>query len=233
MQGPIKKRTKKFDDGLPSVDSTEASGDEVDGDYLYDDKRDGLFKSDPDDLRNECRQSGLGAVVGDKSTQSAIHKIRNGGITKKSSKSTKRPTLSKKAKHTSVPNALNAPMSPASTVPQSRKTSSASTLNFQHQLGADEEDLSSKPRCQRCRKSKKGCDRQRPCQRCKDAGIGIEGCISEDEGNGRKGRFGRHMGVSVKKDLEGFTHPDNESEIAGAILTGMATSPEKSKKRKR
>ncbi|RMZ88697.1 hypothetical protein DV736_g4079, partial [Chaetothyriales sp. CBS 134916] len=52
------------------------------------------------------------------------------------------------------------------------------------------------------RPHKKGCDRQRPCQRCKDAGIGIEGCISEDEGNGRKGRFGRHMGVPVKKAME-------------------------------
>lgn len=67
----------------------------------------------------------------------------------------------------------------------------------------DEEDLSTKPRCQRCRKSKKGCDRQRPCGRCKDAGIGIEGCISEDEGNGRKGRYGRHMGVSVQRAEEG------------------------------
>ncbi|KAL8851623.1 MAG: hypothetical protein Q9221_003460 [Calogaya cf. arnoldii] len=41
------------------------------------------------------------------------------------------------------------------------------------------------PRCQRCGKNKKGCDGQRPCQRCKDAGIGVEGCVSEDEGNGR------------------------------------------------
>ncbi|RMZ85541.1 hypothetical protein DV737_g552, partial [Chaetothyriales sp. CBS 132003] len=84
----------------------------------------------------------------------------------------------------------------------STSTTASSSLNFQHQLAADEEDLSTKPRCQRCRKSKKGCDRQRPCQRCKDAGIGIEGCISEDEGNGRKGRFGRHMGVPVKKAME-------------------------------
>lgn len=67
---------------------------------------------------------------------------------------------------------------------------------------AGDEDLSMLPRCQRCRKSKKGCDRQRPCGRCKDAGIGIEGCISEDEGNGRKGRFGRHMGVPVKTSGE-------------------------------
>ncbi|KAF2233425.1 hypothetical protein EV356DRAFT_448431 [Viridothelium virens] len=97
--------------------------------------------------------------------------------------------------------AAKAPISPSSLPPPSRKTSNASTtLTFQsHTLnaGEEEEDLSTKPRCQRCRKSKKGCDRQRPCQRCKDAGIGIEGCVSEDEGNGRKGRYGRHMGVPI------------------------------------
>lgn len=55
-----------------------------------------------------------------------------------------------------------------------------------HVLGPDEP--LPKPRCQRCRKSKKGCDRQRPCQRCKDAGIGADGCISEDEAGTRRGR---------------------------------------------
>ena len=113
-----------------------------------------------------------------------------------------------------------------------RKTSSTSTGTLQ-QLGADEEDLSAKPRCQRCRKSKKGCDRQRPCQRCKDAGIGVEGCVSEDEGNGRKGRYGRHMGVTIKKN-DGSTDNDDYQAV-GAILTGMATaeSSDKNKKRKR
>ena len=84
----------------------------------------------------------------------------------------------------------------------SRKGSFGSVSTSTYLLGADDEDLSSKPRCQRCRKSKKGCDRQRPCQRCKDAGIGVEGCVSEDEVNGRKGRYGRHMGVPVVKDLD-------------------------------
>ncbi|CAI4210218.1 unnamed protein product [Parascedosporium putredinis] len=64
----------------------------------------------------------------------------------------------------------------------------------------EQPDLSTKPRCQRCRKSKKGCDRQRPCGRCRDAGLSADQCISEDEGNGRKGRYGRHMGVPIKKD---------------------------------
>ncbi|KAF2863118.1 hypothetical protein K470DRAFT_211372 [Piedraia hortae CBS 480.64] len=115
------------------------------------------------------------------------------------------------------------PMSPASLPGTSRKGSSASALNFQHQPLADEEDLSSKPRCQRCRKSKKGCDRQRPCGRCRDAGIGIEGCISEDEGNGRKGRYGRHMGVPIKK----------ESEVFGERQTQQVLAPAQTDKRKR
>lgn len=82
-------------------------------------------------------------------------------------------------------------------------TAASTTSSMAGDPDGDEEDLSSKPRCQRCRKSKKGCDRQRPCGRCKDAGIGIDGCISEDEGNGRKGRYGRHMGVPVRKDENG------------------------------
>jgi hypothetical protein len=126
------------------------------------------------------------------------------------------------------------PMSPSSMPAPSRKASIASTINFQHQLGTDEEDLSSKPRCQRCRKSKKGCDRQRPCGRCKDAGIGIEGCISEDEGNGRKGRYGRHMGVTIKKAEESIGG-DMSPPTAAASSYGSMGPPlsDKSKKRKR
>jgi hypothetical protein len=48
-------------------------------------------------------------------------------------------------------------------------------------------------RCTRCKKSKKGCDRQRPCGRCADAG---EDCVTEDEGSGR-GRT--HRGNGRKK----------------------------------
>lgn len=92
------------------------------------------------------------------------------------------------------------PMSPAS-LPGSRMQSVASNAGSPLAAGDDEHpDLSTKPRCQRCRKSKKGCDRQRPCGRCKDAGLSAEACISEDETNGRKGRYGRHMGVPLVKD---------------------------------
>ena len=160
----------------------------------------------------------------------------SGGITMKPPKQLKH--LSKKPHKQGPPTMASTngqpPISPSSLPPPSRKTSAGSALNFQHPLGDDEEDLSSKPRCQRCRKSKKGCDRQRPCQRCKDAGIGIEGCVSEDEGNGRKGRYGRHMGVSVKR-VENPDVADNEEAAAGAILTGMGLEPfgGANKKRKR
>ena len=153
----------------------------------------------------------------------------------KSGKSSKpRSNTLPKPPKTTQPGLMKAPSAPASSS-QVRK-SSGSSLNFQHPLGADEEDLSSKPRCQRCRKSKKGCDRQRPCGRCKDAGIGIEGCVSEDEGNGRKGRYGRHMGVAVKLNAEGLPSEQPDSIMAApdtADTTDFQGSLDKNKKRKR
>jgi Fungal Zn(2)-Cys(6) binuclear cluster domain len=143
-----------------------------------------------------------------------------------------RATLPKLSKSSGNSVLMKAPSVPVGS--PVRKTS-ASMLNFQHHLAADEEDLSSKPRCQRCRKSKKGCDRQRPCQRCKDAGIGIEGCVSEDEGNGRKGRYGRHMGVVVKKPADDLGD-EVSSRGTGAIATEHTPAEgnsDKSKKRKR
>lgn len=228
----IGRHHKHLNNGLPSTDSTEPSGDEVDGDYVYDDKKDGVFKSEPDDLVTEFGQAIKPRLPGSRhrniSKASSVSSLKN---TSKVSKSKSTANV-KRVKPSSLPSQAKVPPSPASLPPPSRKTSSASTVNFQHQ---GDEDLSSKPRCQRCRKSKKGCDRQRPCQRCKDAGIGAEGCISEDEGNGRKGRFGRHMGVAVNKDAQDVSAA-NETEEAGVILGGMAGmsgGQEKSKKRKR
>ncbi|OAL44538.1 hypothetical protein IQ07DRAFT_242492 [Pyrenochaeta sp. DS3sAY3a] len=40
-----------------------------------------------------------------------------------------------------------------------------------------EKETVEKPRCQRCKSLKKGCDRERPCGRCDNAAIGYEGCI--------------------------------------------------------
>ncbi|KAG6022305.1 hypothetical protein E4U19_005114 [Claviceps sp. Clav32 group G5] len=128
--------------------------------------------------------------------------------------------------------ATHGPMSPASSN-QSRKPSVASASHMLHPGDDEQPDLSTKPRCQRCRKSKKGCDRQRPCGRCRDAGLSADQCISEDEGNGRKGRYGRHMGVPIKK--EEVTAPTQPALLPAAPITTAAamTGGDKSKKRKR
>lgn len=143
---------------------------------------------------------------------------------------TGRPPGSGKAKKSAVANAV--PMSPAS-LPPSRKPSISGTNPLQPSIEDDQPDLSTKPRCQRCRKSKKGCDRQRPCGRCKDAGLSADQCISEDEGNGRKGRYGRHMGVPVMKDE--MPAPPQPSLLPAAPITATAVAAmlDKSKKRKR
>jgi hypothetical protein len=43
------------------------------------------------------------------------------------------------------------------------------------------DDPSSKSRCQRCKLKHKACDENHPCQRCSDAGIGVERCIPEEK----------------------------------------------------
>ncbi|QIW94650.1 hypothetical protein AMS68_000168 [Peltaster fructicola] len=203
--GPRRKKQRVMHD----YSSEASSGDE------YEDGRDESFKTDGDIAMQDVPRSGKQKTKGpDHGKQS---KPRLGSFSKPKSKSATVP---------------KGPMSPASMAPHSRKASIASSSN---PLGPDEEDLSSKPRCQRCRKSKKGCDRQRPCGRCKDAGIGIEGCVSEDEGNGRKGRYGRHMGVPVKKEDE-FVLPQNAMPMPGVPNGGYFLAPapiDKSKKRKR
>jgi len=198
----------------------------------YEDRNDGSFKGNSDEVDAEE----LARHPFKKAKLEGSIKSRAGSASR-SSKSVKPRTQSiakVKSKATS-----KGPISPTSLPPQSRKTSSA-TPTFQAPLGPDEEDLSTKPRCQRCRKSKKGCDRQRPCQRCKDAGIGVEGCVSEDEYNGRKGRYGRHMGVAVKKSIESLsglatmqTSPNVNATPPDAFMAELSAAADNSKKRKR
>ncbi|WBW71547.1 DNA-binding transcription factor [Schizosaccharomyces osmophilus] len=52
----------------------------------------------------------------------------------------------------------------------------------------------SKSRCSRCRRSKKGCDRQRPCGRCRDAGLNLDECVSDDEPSNVGGRKSKGRG---------------------------------------
>lgn len=165
-------------------------------------------------------------------------KHKAASVSSKSSKASKtqqapRPAGAPKIKKTPVPLPVvgNRPMSPSS-LPPSRKQSEASGSALPPADGDDEQvDLSAKPRCQRCRKSKKGCDRQRPCGRCRDAGLSAEQCISEDEGNGRKGRYGRHMGVSIKKD--DVANPAQPALLPAAPISMAAPPIDKNKKRKR
>ncbi|KAI0166957.1 hypothetical protein GGR52DRAFT_81304 [Hypoxylon sp. FL1284] len=143
----------------------------------------------------------------------------------------KAPKAPKATKAKKVGNAVAVgPMSPASLPNQSRKPSIASASVSAGQAGEDDQpDLSTKPRCQRCRKSKKGCDRQRPCGRCRDAGLSADQCISEDEGNGRKGRYGRHMGVPLKT----VDVPGPPALLPAAPISTPAVAGDKNKKRKR
>lgn len=232
-----KRFSKHLENVLPSQESTDPSGDE--GDY---EEYDGTFKPEmQEEFMNDMESIVKPKMSKIKSMPQTASKPRS-ALPSVSSKATKVPKPvkvraalpgQKKVKVAGAPG-IKSPISPTSLPAQSRKGSVASGLNFQHQLGEDEEDLSSKPRCQRCRKSKKGCDRQRPCQRCKDAGLSADQCVSEDEGNGRKGRYGRHMGVSVKKEdalaTIGANGSYNEAMAGGQ---GMPVSSDKSKKRKR
>ncbi|KAF3400946.1 hypothetical protein DPV78_005989 [Talaromyces pinophilus] len=234
--GHIKQSYKGLDDILPSYDSTEASADEGEEyhqtsdpviDEYHGDEYDDVDapRAKKQKVKSDSVSSSKNRTIKTASAKSAKNgKARSAPVARKS-----KPALpSANGVKTETPAQI---LSPA----PSRKTS-GSGVNFQHQLAADEEDLSTKPRCQRCRKSKKGCDRQRPCGRCKDAGIGLEGCISEDEGNGRKGRYGRHMGVPIKKtaepgatvDVIGLPTPATPAE---SIIT--SASGDKNKKRKR
>lgn len=192
--------------------SDEYSGEE------YEDRQDISFKGESDGIVPDDMVHMRRATSKPKSTTS-----RAPSVSHKTSKPGKMK-VKVKGDH-----AMKAPVSPTSLPAQSRKASITS-LTF----GPDEDDLSTKPRCQRCRKSKKGCDRQRPCGRCKDAGIGIDGCVSEDEGNGRKGRYGRHMGVPVKKDE--LVPMDIQPSPVTTYQTSMAPPPfvgMNNKKRKR
>ncbi|KAI9736182.1 MAG: hypothetical protein M1834_001067 [Cirrosporium novae-zelandiae] len=207
----VKSTRKNAEDNAPGSDDTDPSVDDPDGDEDYIDKGDANIKSEADEYVDKPKPVKSRAKSRGSSTKTRVN-----------TKISKSRSHSKKTK-TPAPSTgeFKLPASPSSLPPHSRKPSTASTYSFQHQLGQDEEDLSTKPRCQRCRKSKKGCDRQRPCQRCKDAGIGIEGCISEDESNGRKGRYGRHMGISVKRKADSISEVA-DTHAASAILTGMA-----------
>ncbi|KAI1485372.1 hypothetical protein F5X96DRAFT_682866 [Biscogniauxia mediterranea] len=194
---------------VPSRDNADASGDDAD----YEDG--GEDGPQLNGTKAKAQNAGKPRAPGAKANKP------------KPMKAPKTTTATKAKKSNST---VSGPMSPASLPNQSRKPSIASaSVVSGHPGEEDQPDLSTKPRCQRCRKSKKGCDRQRPCGRCRDAGLSADQCISEDEGNGRKGRYGRHMGVPIKA-----------AEVAGpptllpaAPIAVPMTVTDKNKKRKR
>lgn len=217
ITGPTKKKQKLADTVVAPFNSGDTSGED------YDDCNDASFKGESDGLKPD------GPIQSVEHVKARIKSNKaNVNISKGHAKA--RPSMSKLK--TKVTPAGRIPPSPYAQPPLARKGSEAS-LGLQHSHDGDEDDLYSKPRCQRCRKSKKGCDRQRPCQRCKDAGIGADGCISEDEGNGRKGRYGRHMGVSVKQDSLGSIDGDDQSPLDVTVYSPDTQAFDGSKKRKR
>lgn len=223
---------KQFDRNLRSLDGSDVSDESMDDEYPQDEPKNGWIKGEIDEIASkEYALKAKKAKIRAGSTASTKPRGPRPGASKQDKGASNfSASASRKAKGTSTSANLKAVAPPQLASPAPTRKMSTSSTNPQRPLAADEEDLSTKPRCQRCRKSKKGCDRQRPCGRCKDAGIGLEGCISEDEGNGRKGRYGRHMGVPVKKSLEALTATD-ETQPANDLLTLSAA--DKNKKRKR
>ncbi|KAI1180784.1 hypothetical protein F4777DRAFT_585252 [Nemania sp. FL0916] len=215
-------RRQKVDDGpapkthpttgshfIPPRDNGYASGDDADLEDGIEGSKQGL---QPHDTKLKPPNIVKARAPGLKVSKPKTTKTPKAGVTKP-----KRPN-----------GAAAGPMSPASLASQSRKPSIASAMSGQP--GDDEQpDLSTKPRCQRCRKSKKGCDRQRPCGRCRDAGLSADQCISEDEGNGRKGRYGRHMGVPIKS----ADAPTPSTLLPAPPIAAPTVAADKNKKRKR
>jgi hypothetical protein len=192
---------------IASEDEYDPEGFEDEGDETYvgkeEDDNDADYEDDLDDIplkmRREKKLSSQPPVVVSKQYKTLAKPLKKQPVPLQSK--------SKPAKPQPEP---HYPISPASP-PASRKPSVASSASYksrsnttnrlpgtpfsqdsQHFPPFSAEDHPQleepRPRCQRCRKSKKGCDRQRPCQRCKDAGIPHDQCISEDEAGTRRGR---------------------------------------------
>jgi hypothetical protein len=237
--GAVKRAHEQLDEVLPSCNGTEPSENEGDEDYPHEERAVDLIKSEYDeDVSHQSAPKAKKAKV-------KVASVTTSNKARGPRAAPMKPYKNGQSRSAAVPRKLKAammapinpkaPMSIPATTSASFRKLSGSAVSLQHHLAADEEDLSTKPRCQRCRKSKKGCDRQRPCGRCKDAGIGLEGCISEDEGNGRRGRYGRHMGVPVKKVIEAAPMTNTTQPIGVPFVPMPSGTPfsEKSKKRKR
>lgn len=211
--GPARKKMKSSM-ALPQSYGDYTSGEE------YEDHKDANFNGNSDPI-------GPTAPI-NKTKQKAIKsKSRTNSIASKS----------RSSKPKSKAATVKIPPSPYAQDALPRKDSVTSNTTVQP-AGDGPVDLALLPRCLRCKKSKKGCDRAKPvCTRCKEAGIQEGGCIPEDEGSGRKGKYGRHVAVAVKTEVPTDVSILNKDSGAAstAFNSGMpfAASGDNSKKRKR
>ncbi|KAK2745435.1 hypothetical protein FQN57_003778 [Myotisia sp. PD_48] len=229
----LPRKHKSLDEILPSCESSDQTSEDIDGEYLRSAPQENI-KSEFDDEHPYAAQSARAKRVKKSSTATSMKAPPNKQpLVSKAGRITKsRPATTTSRKGKTIQNIGNNKMVPPPLLPAGAQPTS---MNPPSQLAPNEEDLSTKPRCQRCRKSKKGCDRQRPCGRCKDAGIGIAGCVSEDEGNGRKGRYGRHMGVPVTTETSVVATARNTQAVAAPSTSTPITAdgPTNNRKRKR
>lgn len=94
-------------------------------------------------------------------------------------------------------NDVVAPLLP---MPSSSPLSSVPSINSAETEDEEMVDLATFPRCLRCIKRRNGCDRRRPiCGRCEAAGLGEEGCVSEDLSRAKDGIFGKKTGRMVSR----------------------------------
>ncbi|KAF2622653.1 hypothetical protein BU25DRAFT_208190 [Macroventuria anomochaeta] len=80
-----------------------------------------------------------------------------------------------------------------------------------HQPNAGDKELGPKPRCQRCREMRKGCDPQGPYRRCNDADCGAEGCVDWDGNNGRYERCEEN--VEGTDSAAGYQLPEGDQRL--------------------
>lgn len=71
-----------------------------------------------------------------------------------------------------------------------------------------DDDAPQKPRCQRCKRLKRGCDRERPCGRCVNADIDFDGCIPCEQ---PRTNWFPQPPVPVKPVVEEEENPDKEN----------------------
>ncbi|CAK3937484.1 Hypothetical predicted protein [Lecanosticta acicola] len=84
-------------------------------------------------------------------------------------------------------------------------------------------------RCERCKQTRKGCNRGRPCARCIAAGIGYEGCVPAVDGRNPGKRATKKADpasddVETEQEEEDIQVPSSSYRARGQDLTSLAGS---------